>query len=109
MNEDVKPIADPPLKPIKRFRFIRKLLFVLCCAILILAVGIPMWLASKGIVINAISGIRLFPQIQIDHVSIDISDTKINAHQLTIDKYFDDQSAISSASWRISATTTEVF
>ncbi|MGR5129293.1 YdbH domain-containing protein [Photobacterium swingsii] len=109
MNQDVKPIADPPMKPIKRFRFIRKLLFVLCCAILILAVGIPMWLASKGIVINAISGIRLFPQIQIDHVSIDISDTKINAHQLTIDKYFDDQSAISSASWRISATTTEVF
>ncbi|MGF1692467.1 YdbH domain-containing protein [Photobacterium kagoshimensis] len=109
MNEDVKPIADPPLKPIKRFRFIRKLLFVLCCAILILAVGIPMWLASKGIVINAISGISLYPQINIDHVSIDISGTKINAHQLRIDKYFDDQSAISSASWRISATTTEVF
>ena len=37
-----------------------------------------------------------------------LAGTKISTHQLTIDKYFDDQSAISASSWRISADTTRI-
>ncbi|MDO6499226.1 intermembrane phospholipid transport protein YdbH family protein [Photobacterium sanguinicancri] len=108
MNDEVEQTADRTQKPIKRFRFIRRLLFVLCCAILMIAIATPMWLASKGIIINAISGISLYPQIKIDHVAVEISGAKISTHQLTIDKYFDDQSAISASSWRISADTTRI-
>ncbi|OAN11564.1 hypothetical protein A3K86_21820 [Photobacterium jeanii] len=69
---------------------------------------VPLWLASKGIIINAISGIKIYPQIKIDRLSVSIAGTQINTHQLSINKYFNEQSAISSESWRIQAQHAEV-
>ncbi|WEM45758.1 YdbH domain-containing protein (plasmid) [Photobacterium sp. DA100] len=111
MNNAVGKKNTPPPSKRSRYRYVRLLtygVFFLVFTIVILAVFIPPWLASKGIEINAISGIHIGKRIQIDRVSIAVNKTAITIRKLTLEHFSDDQSAISTSSWRLLSPHTVV-
>ncbi|MBY5946530.1 YdbH domain-containing protein [Photobacterium rosenbergii] len=111
MNNAVGNKNNPaPSKP-SRYRYVRLFtygLFFVVFAIVMLAVFIPPWLASKGIEINAISGIHVGKRIQIDELSISVKKTAITIKKLSLEHFADDKSAISTSSWRLLSPHTVV-
>ncbi|PSU36141.1 intermembrane phospholipid transport protein YdbH family protein [Photobacterium lutimaris] len=99
-----------PSKP-TRYRYVRMCtygLFFVVISVVLLAVFIPPWLASKGIEINAISGIHIGKRVQIDELSISVNKTAITIRQLSLEHFSNDQSAISTSSWRLLSPHTVV-
>lgn len=78
------------------------------CVLLIPAIFIPPWLATKGIEIKAISGISFHQGLVIKEVSVSISQTALTFHNITLGHYVDAESAISPSSWRLFAENTEI-
>ncbi|MGF1734380.1 intermembrane phospholipid transport protein YdbH family protein [Photobacterium satsumensis] len=111
MNDAVgKNNNASPSKP-SRYRYVRVFiygLFFIIFSIVLLAVFIPPWLASKGIEINAISGIHIGKRIQIDELAISVNKTAITIRQLSLEHFSNDQSAISTSSWRLLSPHTVV-
>ncbi|MCQ1056945.1 YdbH domain-containing protein [Photobacterium sp. ZSDE20] len=94
-----------------RYRYVRVFIYAMILAvfsIVLLAVFIPPWLASKGVEINAISGIHIGKRIQIDELSISVNKTAITIRQLSLEHFSNDQSAISTSSWRLLSPHTVV-
>ncbi|MCW8329423.1 YdbH domain-containing protein [Photobacterium sp. SDRW27] len=83
-------------------------LFILLCLLIIPAIIIPPWLASKGIEINAISGISFEEGLAIDEVSIAIDRNALTFRKLSLEHFVDKDSTISNASWRLFAQHTTV-
>ncbi|UXI04116.1 YdbH domain-containing protein [Photobacterium sp. TY1-4] len=84
-------------------------LFLILGLIVIPALFLPPWLASKGIEINAVSGISLNAQgLAIQEVSIAIQGNQLTFHQLSLAHFVEQQSAISNASWRLFAARSTV-
>ncbi|KHT64339.1 hypothetical protein RJ45_07370 [Photobacterium gaetbulicola] len=111
MNNAVGKKNTPSPSKRSRYRYVRLLaygVFFIVFTIVVFAVLIPPWLASKGIEINAISGIHIGKRIQIDRVSIAVNKTAITIRQLTLEHFSDDQSAISTSSWRLVSPHTVV-
>ncbi|MGF1759990.1 YdbH domain-containing protein [Photobacterium sagamiensis] len=115
MNEPkpIQPPATPPslrdqsVKP-RRKRYIRYAVLIFFCVLLIPAIFIPPWLATKGIEIKAISGISFHQGLVIEEVSVSISKTALTFHNITLGRYVDAESAISASSWRLFAEKTEI-
>ncbi|KLV05368.1 hypothetical protein ABT56_11650 [Photobacterium aquae] len=80
--------------------FVYGLVF-LCGLILIPVILLPPWLASKGIEINAISGVSIGKKIVIGELGITINRNVLTIHQLTLEHFVDKESAISDSSWRL--------
>ncbi|MEJ2765867.1 YdbH domain-containing protein [Photobacterium sp. MCCC 1A19761] len=77
--------------------------------IVIPALFLPPWLASKGIEINAVSGISLNAQgLAIQEVSIAIQGNQLTFHQLSLAHFVEQESAISKVSWRLFAARSTV-
>ncbi|WP_036826252.1 hypothetical protein, partial [Photobacterium sanctipauli] len=101
----------PRLSRLPRFRKIRVFFYVflvLVALIVIPATLLPPWLATKGIEINAISGISIGKRITIDELTISINSNTITINQLVLERFVDAESAISDASWRLSSPETTI-
>lgn len=112
MNEAEKTRAPTtPAKREKRSRRKRLFLYgllILLCVLIIPAIIIPPWLASKGIEINAISGIGFNQGLTVNQVSITINKNALTFKKLSLEHFVDKDSAISNASWRLFSQHTEV-
>ncbi|NBI52080.1 hypothetical protein EIZ48_05770 [Photobacterium alginatilyticum] len=112
MNETENPRPSVTISK-RRMRSRRKRLFlyglfVMLCILIIPAVIIPPWLASKGIEINAISGINFNQGLVINEVSISINRNALTLRKLSLEHFVDTDSAISNSSWRLFSKQTEV-
>ncbi|WP_299013234.1 YdbH domain-containing protein [uncultured Photobacterium sp.] len=110
MNETEKQLSTAA-KGKKRYRKLRLFIYGLCillCMLIIPAVIIPPWLASKGIEINAISGISFSKGLVIDELSIAINKNALTFKKLSLEHFVDEDSAISNSSWRLFSPKTEI-
>lgn len=107
MSKDLLlPQTDPTVgKRRKKYnRKVKLLIYGLClilALIMVPAILVPAWLASKGIEINAISGIGFEQGLTIKEVSIAIQGNQMTFHQVSLAHFVEQQSAISNASWRL--------
>jgi len=112
MNETDKRLAPAAPKKGKvrsrRKRLFLYGLFILLCLLIIPAVIIPAWLASKGIEINAISGISFEKGLVVDEVSIAINKNALTFKRLSLKHFIDKSNAISNTSWRLFSQQTKV-
>ncbi|MDX1302796.1 YdbH domain-containing protein [Photobacterium sp.] len=114
MNEPkpIPPATPPSLRTqsakLRRKRYIRYAVLLFFCVLLIPAIFIPPWLATKGIEIKAISGISFHQGLVIKEVSLSISKTTLTLHNITLGRYVDAESAISPSSWRLFAEKTQI-
>ncbi|MDV5167535.1 YdbH domain-containing protein [Photobacterium rosenbergii] len=111
MNNAVGNNNNPTRSKPSRYRYVRMFiygLFFVVFAVVMLAIFIPPWLASKGIEINAVSGIHIGKRIQIDELSIAVNKTAITIKKLSLEHFADDKSAISTSSWRLLSPYTVV-
>ncbi|ELR65780.1 hypothetical protein C942_00866 [Photobacterium marinum] len=92
----------------RKLRLFIYCLFALLCFFVIPAIIIPPWLASKGIEINAVSGITFKQGLMIDEVSIAINNNALTLKKLRLEHFVDEESAISNSSWRLFSRQTEV-
>ncbi|MGF1701182.1 YdbH domain-containing protein [Photobacterium makurazakiensis] len=108
-NASRTPSSRPP--PPRHRRKVRVFFYGFCfllALIIIPAILLPPWLATKGIEINAISGISLGKRIVINELAISINSYTITMKQLVLEHFVDDESAISDASWRLTSEHTKV-
>ncbi|RWX55000.1 hypothetical protein EDI28_14800 [Photobacterium chitinilyticum] len=109
-TENTQPTIAIPKRQIKsrRKRLFLYGLLVMLCALIIPAIVIPPWLASKGIEINAISGIGFNRGLVIDEMSVTINKNALTFQKLSLEHFVDKDSAISNSSWRLFSQHTEV-
>ncbi|PSU06957.1 hypothetical protein C9I92_14385 [Photobacterium ganghwense] len=99
-----KAMPKPGRRRNGRYRKVRLFaygIFLMLCIIVIPAILIPPWLASRGVEINAISGISLGKTIVIKKLSLSINKTLLTIEKLTLEHFVDDESPIADSSWRL--------